>query len=350
MKISFCHYYSLSHGGGGERIVTDAANFLSSRGHQVSVHCLPFRRRRNLFHLDHEVLYCEKLLHRFSADVSYHIYAPLLPYLFLCSAPRVAGLHSALVSDLCYDPLDFLRQGPFVSGAYAFQKSLGKYALARFDAVHAVTQIGVPLKHRRTYTIPNWVDCSVTNESLKTKHEKGKTFKVLFAGKPQYVKGFDIFLALSEIIEDEDIEFVSTYAPPSANQNSKVRFLGAIPHSEMPQLFSKVGVLLHPVRQETFGLVILESLASGTPVVTTPISSHISLKLPLRYAANLRDFVREIRLVYSIWKEDYDAYLRLAKEGAGAVRLYDRTIVLPRFEDMLKEVAERSSAPPKSQG
>lgn len=322
-------------------MIVDAANFLSSNGHEVSIHCLPFRKRGGLYHLNGGVSYCEKFLHRFSADVCYHIYAPLLSNLFLCNAPKIAGLHSPLVANFEDNPSDFLKQGPFVAGAYAFQKSFGNGALTGFDAVHTVNPKGLSLKHARIYAIPNWVDCSVTEQSLTTKQERGKTFRVLFAGKPQYVKGFDVFVALSKMIQQEDIEFVSTFLSPSGYNGSRVRFLGSLPHSEMPGLFSTVGLLVHPVREETFGLVILESLVSGTPVVTTPISSHVALNLPLRYASNLTEFAREIRDVYALWKEDYGAYLDLAREGANAVRLYDRTALLPQFENMLKKVAER---------
>ncbi len=305
----------------------------------MSIHCLPLRKRGGLFHLDDRVSHCEKLFHKFSADVCYHVYAPLLSHLFLCGAPKVAGLHASLVADFGGNPADFLKQGPFVAGAYALQKLFGERALASFDAVHTVNPEGLPLRHERIYAIPNWVDCSVTNDSLKAKGERGETFRVLFAGKPQYVKGFDLFVALSSMVREEDIEFVATSAPESHHDRGRVRFLGAVPHSEMPGLYSTVGLLLHPVRQETFGLVILESLASGTPVVTTPISSHIALDLPLRYASNLPEFVREIKDVYTLWKEDFDSYLELGKEGAKAVRRYDRTALLPQFENMLNKVA-----------
>lgn len=46
-----------------------------------------------------------------------------------------------------------------------------------------------------------------------------------------------------------------------------VRFVGALPRDRLAELFTAASVTLLPSRSETFGLVALESAASGTPVV-----------------------------------------------------------------------------------
>jgi len=51
----------------------------------------------------------------------------------------------------------------------------------------------------------------------------------------------------------------------------KVRFLGSIPHSEMDIYYNAADLLVLPSHYESFGLVVLESLACGTPVVATPV-------------------------------------------------------------------------------
>ena len=42
---------------------------------------------------------------------------------------------------------------------------------------------------------------------------------------------------------------------------------GAVPHAEMPSLFSAADAVLYPSTYESFGLVPLEAMAAGTPVV-----------------------------------------------------------------------------------
>ncbi len=341
MRIALCHHYSLSYGGGGERILADGANFLSQQGHDVSIRCLPFRRGRASFSLEDHIEHHEKPIHRFSADVAYHIYAPLTSDLFVSTAPKVAGLHGAVVADFDGDQKEFFKQGIFVAGAYVLRELLGCRALSRFDAVHTVNPDGLPIRHRRIFRIPNWVDCSKSDELLPIKNERQGKFRVLFVGKPSYTKGFDRFLALSDMFHDDDIEFVATFPPHNSKytNNGKVRCLGHIPPNNIWETYSDAGVLLQPARKETFGLAILEALVSGTPVITTPISCHVSLKLPVHYASTLFGLYREVQKIFQLWKGEYDAYLNLAAEGARDARRYDRATLLPRFEDMLTQVA-----------
>lgn len=51
----------------------------------------------------------------------------------------------------------------------------------------------------------------------------------------------------------------------------KVRFLGSIEHSELVLYYNAADLLVLPSYYESFGLVVLESLACGTPVVATPV-------------------------------------------------------------------------------
>lgn len=51
----------------------------------------------------------------------------------------------------------------------------------------------------------------------------------------------------------------------------RLRLPGSLPHAMLPALFAAADVTLHPSRIEGFGNVRLESLACGTPVVTTAV-------------------------------------------------------------------------------
>lgn len=52
---------------------------------------------------------------------------------------------------------------------------------------------------------------------------------------------------------------------------SRVRFIGALPTPDLADLYALADVVAVPSRTESFGLVALEALASGTPVVTTGV-------------------------------------------------------------------------------
>lgn len=51
----------------------------------------------------------------------------------------------------------------------------------------------------------------------------------------------------------------------------RVRFLGTVPHHAMPMHYRAADAVAVASRYESFGLVILESMASGTPVASTPV-------------------------------------------------------------------------------
>src|SRR5207253_11234672 len=51
----------------------------------------------------------------------------------------------------------------------------------------------------------------------------------------------------------------------------RVLFLGHVPHEEMSKIYNTADVLLLTSEMEGTPMVILEALACGTPVVTTPV-------------------------------------------------------------------------------
>lgn len=338
MRIAFFHHYSLTHGGGGERFLLELANFLARKGHRIEIHALPFRGRNVPFQLEPGARYCEGLLHRADADVSYHVYAPLVSHAFMCNAPRIAGLHGAVVADYASPASFYFHQGPFVAGAYVLRQTIGKIDLEAFDAVHAVSP--VPVSHGRLYVLPNWVNCSNTARALEAKRTRPETFGVLYVGKPSYTKGFDIVTALAESLAGNGIEFWAAFPPePGFHGDDHVKWLGYLPHEDMWRLYARAAVLLHPTRQETFGRAILESLAAGTPVITTPIPSHVSLGLPLQYASTVSEARDKIDELHRGWATDYEGYLHAASAAAKDVGRFDAQTLLPRYEQMLFEVA-----------
>src|ERR1700744_480553 len=59
---------------------------------------------------------------------------------------------------------------------------------------------------------------------------------------------------------------------PDAILDRAVCCLGPVPDAEMPSLYRLADALVFPSVKEGFGLVVLEAMASGTPVVTSRIA------------------------------------------------------------------------------
>lgn len=57
----------------------------------------------------------------------------------------------------------------------------------------------------------------------------------------------------------------------------EVRFLGVLEQTELARLYSSVDVFVFPSRTDTFGLVMLEALACGTPVAAYPVQGPLDV-------------------------------------------------------------------------
>ncbi|GCE49029.1 D-inositol-3-phosphate glycosyltransferase [Thermosporothrix hazakensis] len=105
---------------------------------------------------------------------------------------------------------------------------------------------------------------------------------VLFAGRLDSFKGPDVVVRAAALMEEEplvlivggkaqhdrEVQELQELAQQLGVQK-RVRFLEAQPQQRLPLLYSAADVTVVPSYHETFGLVAVESLACGTPVVAT---------------------------------------------------------------------------------
>lgn len=60
------------------------------------------------------------------------------------------------------------------------------------------------------------------------------------------------------------------YSIENMHLEKNVKFFSLIPNKELPYVYSSADVFVLPSKEEIFGMVILESMACGTPVISTP--------------------------------------------------------------------------------
>lgn len=160
------------------------------------------------------------------------------------------------------------------------------YALAqRVVAVSGKTAgeldrfVGVP--RERLKVIYNGIDVSVFRPNPEARahirHEleiASETFALLFVGEfvvPR--KGLRTVLkAMHGLPETVHLFVVGTGSPSAygdalAGIEERVRFLGF--RHDVPDLYAAMDCFAYPTRYEPFGLVVLEALAAGVPVITT---------------------------------------------------------------------------------
>jgi D-inositol-3-phosphate glycosyltransferase len=117
---------------------------------------------------------------------------------------------------------------------------------------------------------------------------------VLFVGRIQRLKGLEVLLRAFAQLGDLPTRLLIVGGQRGHGQESReihrlqqlsvrlgiaarTEFVGAVPHERLPLYYSAADVTVMPSSYESFGLVAVESLACGTPVVATRVGGLRSI-------------------------------------------------------------------------
>ncbi len=137
--------------------------------------------------------------------------------------------------------------------------------------------------------IPCGVDLDIFRplDQLAARHELGLNGErvLLFVGRPDPLKGLDILVSVAAQLEHPDgvrllvvggegapLEFdlqQEDIQNPLVEQ--QVSFLGRVEHDRLPYFYNAADVCVIPSYYESFGMVALEAMACGTPVVAARV-------------------------------------------------------------------------------
>ncbi len=103
---------------------------------------------------------------------------------------------------------------------------------------------------------------------------------VSFAGKLANFKGVDVLLEAVKLYEDKEPKTITLIAGDGDERDKlhalaeslelkTVKFLGNVRQDELRKIYNIADVNLVPSRREPFGLVAIEAMACGTPVIAT---------------------------------------------------------------------------------
>ncbi len=110
---------------------------------------------------------------------------------------------------------------------------------------------------------------------------------VLFVGRLDKLKGIDRLVEALSHIEIPGCRLIVIGGDEYSNSalerlkqqaaglgiSGRVKFIGAVPQHELPRYYSAADVVAVPSYSETFGLVALEAVACGTPVVSADVGA-----------------------------------------------------------------------------
>jgi glycosyltransferase involved in cell wall biosynthesis len=98
----------------------------------------------------------------------------------------------------------------------------------------------------------------------------------LFVGRVSYEKNIDAFLKL-DVPGTKVVCGVGPLETSLKDRYPHVRWLGLLPRHELAHVYAAADVFVMPSRSETFGLVMLEAMSTGTPVAAYPVEGPLEV-------------------------------------------------------------------------
>jgi glycosyltransferase involved in cell wall biosynthesis len=203
--------------------------------------------------------------------------------------------------------LQLRRPGHPAARALAWLRTTGeRRALAADGHVAVHGQVAQELRSLYGLAAPvtvihNAVDPVICRPAAGSGHQRSRAgLNAVWAGQVGYRKGLDVALAaVAEARRDLPGLVLTVVGVPPGKPADGVDWLGVIPQARMAEVYRHADLLLFPTRYESFGLVVIEAMAAGLPVIVSDavgpgivadgrngvvIAGHD----PSRYAAALR--------------------------------------------------------------
>jgi glycosyltransferase involved in cell wall biosynthesis len=98
----------------------------------------------------------------------------------------------------------------------------------------------------------------------------------LYVGRVSYEKNLEAFLGL-DLPGSKLVYGTGPVLERLQARFPQVHFRGIVPRAELPAIYSAADVFVFPGRSETFGLVMLEAMACGTPVAAFPVAGPLDV-------------------------------------------------------------------------
>jgi len=313
--------------GGGEVHVLELAAALRNRGHNVTIAgrrngrlqpavALPFLNSADLFtaHRLRSVIRREQfgIVHAHVAR-DYPIVA--------AAALGLSGVRVVFTRHLLYP----------VRSHFLYERVDGWIA-----PTAAVGNTLAPLKPKRTAIIPNWVDL----EKFRYRpHEFHHPVTVGLVGQISPHKGHDDAIEAMRQIGSGFRLIVAGKGEASYEEALRrkaaglpVEFAGFV---SLPEFFQNIDIVILPSWEEPFGIVLLEAMASGIPVVATnrggPAEIAKGILIPPRDPTALAAAIRSIQP---------GDFIREAR--AHVEENFDIRRIVPRIENFYVELLERN--------
>lgn len=130
--------------------------------------------------------------------------------------------------------------------------------------------IDAGIEKEKVVSIP--VGCDLDQFKFKAHKDGRRKFRFIFAGDISLRKGIDILNKACLLLEKKDLPFqvkvVGNWnGKPDFSLSSRIQKVGWMSHEALAKEYAASDCLVLPSRHDSFGMVVVEAMASGTPVI-----------------------------------------------------------------------------------
>jgi phosphatidyl-myo-inositol alpha-mannosyltransferase len=378
MKIALVSPYDFSYPGGVVRHIISLEHYFTQMGHTVKIiapaskpvteygdrfisighpRAIPtsgsIARITISFNLKGQV---KKVLERENFDII-HLHEPLAPTLgpTVLSASKTVNIgtfHAAEAKPSYRWTKPILMKGMYkrwfkkLSGRIAVSKPASDFVNKHFPSTYAIIPNGIDLEHFRPNLEP------------MPQFQDGK-FNILFVGRLEKRKGFEYLLKAYRLFKPDIPNCRLIVVGPGTRlrkryekdvKNLKIEdvvFEGNVSYDELPRYYKTADIFCAPATgHESFGIILLEAMATGRPVIASSISGYASVMTD-GVEGLLVPPKQEVPLAQAITKLMRDEKLRgeMGKRGRETAEKYSWELVSKRVMDYYMETLARKSAP-----
>ena len=176
-------------------------------------------------------------------------------------------------------------------------------------------------KDKKAYLLPNCIN--ITN---KKSYYKPKSRKLVVGAMGRFVKKKGFELLIQAFRENNNAEPLIAGNGPLMKSYQKltkdyknIKLLGWVKKKEV--FFSKIDIFCSPSKIEPFGLVILEAMARGIPVISTKCNGPVDIINNNKNGilVNINN-VKEIKSAIELLKNRADLRKKISKNGLDTVK------------------------------
>jgi glycosyltransferase involved in cell wall biosynthesis len=123
--------------------------------------------------------------------------------------------------------------------------------------------------------------------------------------------------------------------------NGRIHFLTGVPHEQMPDIFRAADVFAHGALREPFGLVLIEAMASGLPVIA---HNFETTRWIVGDGGRIVDMTARGEMTAALDELLSDERIRAKLSAAALLRArceFDAQVVLPKYHEWYGELTAR---------